>query len=197
MRPLASSSRNACRRLRHRARRLRLRQRESDRALRRSLEDRRDRQTLGSIGAEGAGGDAVHADHALARHGDDRLAANDRERLHRIVAIERRAETSVPGASGSRNERTWSDDPRARDRDERARVEHLRAVVRDFGGFAMMELRDQPGVRRPGAGRRSGCRGRPSRARPCAPPAVRPAALRSDPNRRVRASSGCRPAPVR
>ena len=125
---------------------LAFRQREADRALGRRLEDRGDRELLGVDRDERARGDAVDADHALAGDGDDRLAANDRQRLDRV--LRQRAPGRDLGAGLVRvDERPdVQRDPRAGDRDQRARMQDLGAVVGDFGRFAMMQLRNQAGV---------------------------------------------------
>ena len=90
--------------------------------------------------------DAVHADHALAGDGDDRLAPHDRQRLDRI-ARQRAARRDFGARRFGIEERSdVQHDPRAGDRDERARVQHLGAVVRDFRRLAMVQLRDEPRV---------------------------------------------------
>ena len=58
----------------------------------------------------------------------------------------RRAEISVPGASGSANGRTNTGMRPARDRDQRARVQHLGAVVGELRRLAQVELRDDARV---------------------------------------------------
>ena len=69
-----------------------------------------------------------------------------------------RDDTSVPG-SGRIDERPHAHrDARAGNRNQRARMQHLGAVVRHFGGLAMMQLRDharighQPRIRGHDAG---------------------------------------------
>ncbi len=60
-------------------------------------------------GHERARRDAVHADHALAGDGDDRLAAHDRDRLDRVGRVRAFAPTlPCPAASGWMNDRTCS-----------------------------------------------------------------------------------------
>ena len=56
---------------------------EADRVLRRRLGDERDRDLPRVQRGEGTGGDAGHAEHAVAGHRDQRLAAGGGERLHR------------------------------------------------------------------------------------------------------------------
>ena len=95
---------------------------------------------------ERARGDAVHADHAFAGDHDDRLARQHRDRLDRI-ALQRLARGDFgAGLAGIQERSHVQRDSRAGDRDQRARMEDLRAVVRDFGGLAMMQLRNQPRI---------------------------------------------------
>ena len=126
---------------------------EPDRALGRRLEDRRDGETFCVDCDECPCRYAVDADHALPGDGHDRLAAHDRDRLDRIGR-----ERALRGDFGTRllrvDERPHVQrDARSGDRDERARVQYLRSVVRDFRRLAVMQLRDEPGVRHePGIG---------------------------------------------
>ena len=69
-----------------RAIRLRRGHREADRAFGRGLEDRRDREALRVDRRERARRDPVHADHAFAGNGHDRLAVHDGDRFDRIRA---------------------------------------------------------------------------------------------------------------
>ena len=99
-----------------------------------------------STADERAGGDAVHAGHALAGHGDDRLPAHDRQRLDRMRPVGPAGRDLRARLIGIDERPHAQHDARAGNRDERARMQDLGAVVRDLCGLAMMELRDQPRV---------------------------------------------------
>ena len=104
-------------------------------------------------------------DHALAGDRDDRLVADDGQRLHR-VGLERPARRDFGAGRVGVQERAHVHlDARAGDRDERARVQHLRAVVRDLARLAMVQLRNQARVgHEPWVGGQD-ARARPSTAR--------------------------------
>ena len=131
----------------HRAVRLRFRDRESNRALGRGLEDGRDRKAFGIDGSERAGGDTVDTDHALAGHGHHGLGGQHGQRLHRIT-LERLARRDLGARHVRMDERAHVQrDGSAGDGDQRARVQHLGPVVRDLGCLSMMELRNEARVR--------------------------------------------------
>ena len=103
---------------------------EADRALGRGLEDRRDRQARRVDGGKRAGGDAVHADHAFARDRDHRLRRQDRRAPSRI-RLQRLPRRDFRARQRRIDERPDAQrDARAGDRNERARVQHLGAVMR-------------------------------------------------------------------
>ena len=97
--------------------------------------------------AEGAGGDAGHAHHALARDGDEGLRGLDGQALHRVAA-----ERAPGGHLGARSFGTQEGPhvelhPASVERDESARMQDLGPEVRDLRRLAVVELRDEPRIR--------------------------------------------------
>ena len=121
-------------------------QSEADRALRRRLEDGRDRQPLRVHGRERARGHARHPHQALARHRDERLPADRGEGLHRIGRERPPAETSVPGRVRVEERANEQGDAAAVEGDEGARVQDLGPEVRDLGRLAVVQLREKARV---------------------------------------------------
>ena len=127
---------------------------EADRVLGGRLADEGDGDPLVVDGGECSRRDAGHAQHPAARHREQCLARNGRERLHGIL-LERPAARDLGAERRRIGERPNADRDRAlEDRNERARVQYLRAVVGELRGLAYVDLRDHarvrhdPGVRR-------------------------------------------------
>ena len=119
---------------------------EADRLLGRRLRDERDADPLLVQRLERPRRDPRHAQHAVARDGEQRLAAHRRERLDR-VAIERAARGDLRAGGGGVGERADEHRDRAAGhRDERPRVQHLGAEVGQLGRLADVQLRDHARV---------------------------------------------------
>ena len=88
----------------------------------------------------------MHADHTLAGNGDDGLTVHRGDRLDRIRAQRTPRRHLRAGGLGIDERAHLQDDPGSGDRNERTRVQHLRTVVRHFGGFTMVQLRDEARV---------------------------------------------------
>ena len=119
---------------------------EADRALRGGLEDRRDRDPCRVDGGEGARGHAGHAHEALARHGDERLAADRGEGLHRVGG-ERPPRRDLGAGPLRVQERAHVEgDAAPVEGDEGARVQDLGAEVGDLRRLAVVHLREEARV---------------------------------------------------
>ena len=171
-----------------------------ERCLGRALRHQRHREPGALQRLEGARRHAGHAEHAVARHGDERLAADARDRAHRMSGVRAPVlrDLGALRRPGSAKGRTYTGIGAPAERNERARMQHLGAVVGELRRLAHVQLGNHARIGDHARIAGEEARARPSRATPTTArrARARSVAVRSDPPRPSVTRSPPGPAPM-